>query len=65
MKKLLEVCLPSRNIRRVDAGIDFTALSIIEGFQNDQSAASVERCLKKVAAKKAKEILEVSGQKRT
>jgi hypothetical protein len=38
---------------------DFTATTIIERFQDEAAAASVERCLKKLASKKAKEILEV------
>lgn len=42
---------------------DFTATTIIERFQDEQAAASVERCLKKLAAKKAKEILETREPK--
>jgi import receptor subunit TOM70 len=37
---------------------DFTAVTIIERFQDQAAAESVERCLKKLAQKKAKEQLE-------
>lgn len=36
---------------------DFTATTIMEKFQNDAAAASVERVLKKIATKKAEEML--------
>jgi len=39
---------------------DFTALSVIEGFKNEQNTAAMDRCLKKLATKKGKEIFEVS-----
>lgn len=38
---------------------DFTASTILEKFSNEQTAASVERVLKKLASKKAEEILAV------
>jgi len=38
--------------------IDFTATTIIERFQDEAAGAAVERCLKKLATKKAKEQLE-------
>jgi hypothetical protein len=37
---------------------DFTATTIIERFQDEAAGAAVERCLKKLATKKAKEQLE-------
>ena len=40
-----------------EALLDYTASCIIDGFQNQTSAQSVERLLKKVAEKKAKEIM--------
>lgn len=36
---------------------DFTATTIMERFQNDAAASSVDRVLKKIAAKKAEEII--------
>ena len=41
-----------------EALLDYTASCIIDGFKNENSAASVERLLKKVAEKKGKAILE-------
>lgn len=40
-----------------EALLDYTASCIIDGFQNEQTAQSVERLLKKVAEKKGKVIL--------
>ena len=40
---------------------DFTAAAILDQFQNMSSAEAVERVLKKLATKKAEEILSVSG----
>jgi len=37
--------------------IDFTACTIIERFQDEAAAAAVERCLKKLATRRAKELL--------
>ncbi|KAL7420897.1 TOM (translocase of outer membrane) complex component [Cryptotrichosporon argae] len=42
--------------RDEEAVRDFTATTILERFADEQAAASVERCLKKVATKKAKEV---------
>jgi hypothetical protein len=56
MRKLYEVCLPFMSWTRLI--VDFTATTIIERFTDEAAAASVERCLKKLAAKKAKEQLE-------
>ena len=39
---------------------DFTTATILEQFRNDNAAQSVERVLKKLATKKAEEILAVS-----
>merc|ERR1712093_548231 len=41
-----------------EALLDYTASCIIDGFKNENSAASVERLLKKVAEQKGKAILE-------
>nr|XP_019050831.1 mitochondrial outer membrane 72K protein [Kwoniella bestiolae CBS 10118]OCF29761.1 mitochondrial outer membrane 72K protein [Kwoniella bestiolae CBS 10118] len=49
--------------RDEEAVRDFTATTIIERFQDEQAAMSVERCLKKLAQKKAKEILETREPK--
>ncbi|GFZ51338.1 72 kDa mitochondrial outer membrane protein [Saitozyma sp. JCM 24511] len=49
--------------RDEEAVRDFTATTIIERFQDEAAAASVERCLKKLAQKKAKEILETREPK--
>jgi import receptor subunit TOM70 len=46
-----------------DALLDFTASCIIDQFTNRQSRESLERLLKKVAEKKAKEIMEAKGKK--
>lgn len=46
-----------------EALLDYTASCIIDGFKNENSAASVERLLKKVAEKKAKAILETKKNK--
>ncbi|MCJ1307657.1 TOM (translocase of outer membrane) complex component [Agyrium rufum] len=46
-----------------EALLDYTASCIIDGFRNDQSAASVERVLKKVAETKAKGVLESREKK--
>lgn len=66
MRRLYEVsCIPHRdawNGHIVDP-LDFTATTIIERFQDEQAAQSVERCLKKLASKKAKEILETREPK--
>ena len=43
--------------------IDFTATTIIERFQDEGASNSVERCLKKLASKRAKEILETREPK--
>ncbi|BEJ13692.1 hypothetical protein CspHIS471_0308660 [Cutaneotrichosporon sp. HIS471] len=43
--------------RDEEAVRDFTACTIIERFQDEAAAAAVERCLKKLAARKAKDIL--------
>lgn len=50
--------------------IDFTATTILQRFQDEKAAQSVERVLKKLAAKKAVEMLKVcahsvSGSKLT
>lgn len=39
---------------------DFTAATIIDRFQNQSTANSVERVLKSLSAQKAKEIMQVS-----
>ena len=39
--------------------IDFTAAAILDQFQNMSSAEAVERVLKKLATRKAQEILSV------
>ncbi|ORY28008.1 hypothetical protein BCR39DRAFT_468703 [Naematelia encephala] len=44
--------------RDEDAIRDYTAASIIDRFRDNQAVASVERCLDRVARKKAKEIIE-------
>ncbi|OCF35933.1 mitochondrial outer membrane 72K protein [Kwoniella heveanensis BCC8398] len=49
--------------RDEEAVRDFTATTIIERFQDEQAAVAVERCLKKLAQKKAKEILETREPK--
>ncbi|WRT70870.1 uncharacterized protein IL334_007869 [Kwoniella shivajii] len=49
--------------RDEEAVRDFTATTIIERFQDEQAAMSVERCLKKLAQKKAKDILETREPK--
>ncbi|KAK4689665.1 hypothetical protein P7C73_g431, partial [Tremellales sp. Uapishka_1] len=49
--------------RDEEAVRDFTATTIIERFQDEQAAASVERCLKKLAQKKATEILQTREPK--
>lgn len=46
-----------------DALLDFTASCIIDQFTTRQSRESLERLLKKVAEKKAKEIMEAKGKK--
>ncbi|WOO81924.1 Mitochondrial import receptor subunit tom70 [Vanrija pseudolonga] len=43
--------------RDEEAVRDFTACTIIERFQDEAAAAAVERCLKKLAARRAKDIL--------
>ncbi|OWZ75289.1 mitochondrial outer membrane 72K protein [Cryptococcus neoformans Bt85] len=43
--------------RNEEAVRDFTAVTIIERFQDDQASAAVERCLKKLASSRAAEIL--------
>jgi import receptor subunit TOM70 len=40
--------------------LDYTAATIIDRFQNQGTANSVERVLKSLSAQKAKEIMEVS-----
>ncbi|ODN99615.1 mitochondrial outer membrane 72K protein [Cryptococcus wingfieldii CBS 7118] len=49
--------------RNEEAVQDFTAVSIIERFADEQAAASVERCLKKLATKRAAEILANRGDR--
>ncbi|ORX40842.1 mitochondrial import receptor subunit tom40 [Kockovaella imperatae] len=49
--------------RLEEAVRDFTATTILERFQDEQAAASVERCLKNLAAKKAKEMLDTREPK--
>ncbi|KAK8850687.1 hypothetical protein IAR55_004607 [Kwoniella newhampshirensis] len=49
--------------RDEEAVRDFTATTIIERFQDEQAATSVERCLKKLAQKRAKDILETREPK--
>lgn len=44
--------------REEEAVRDFTATTIIERFQDEGAAQAVERCLKKLSSKRAKEILE-------
>jgi len=39
--------------------IDFTAATILDKFQNQQTAAAVERVLKVLSTKEAKQMLEV------
>jgi hypothetical protein len=39
---------------------DFTATSILEKFQNETATASVDRVLKKLASKKAEQMMAVS-----
>ena len=39
---------------------DFTAATILDKFQNQQTAAAVERVLKVLSTKEAKQMLEVS-----
>lgn len=46
-----------------EALLDYTASCIIDGFKNDQSSASVERLLKKVAETKGKTMLEGKERK--
>jgi hypothetical protein len=41
--------------------LDFTAATILDKFQNETAAQSVERVLKKLSSEKATEILAVSG----
>jgi import receptor subunit TOM70 len=43
--------------RDEEAVRDFTACTIIERFQDEAAAAAVERCLKKLATRRAKELL--------
>lgn len=43
--------------------LDYTASCILDGFSNDQSKASVERLLQRVAREKGKAILEAKGKK--
>ena len=40
--------------------IDFTATSILEKFQNETATGSVDRVLKKLASKKAEQMMAVS-----
>jgi len=40
--------------------VDFTAATILDKFQNQQTAAAVERVLKVLSTKEAKQMLEVS-----
>ncbi|WVR08724.1 hypothetical protein IAU60_005782 [Kwoniella sp. DSM 27419] len=49
--------------RDEEAVRDFTATTIIERFQDEQAAMAVERCLKKLAQKKAKDVLETREPK--
>lgn len=49
--------------RDEEAVRDFTATTIIERFQDEAAAASVERCLKKLAQKKAQEVLKTREPK--
>jgi mitochondrial import receptor subunit TOM70 len=46
-----------------EALLDYTASCIIDGFRNEQSAASVERLLKTVAENKAKAIITKKNKK--
>ena len=46
--------------RSLTPNTDFTAATILESFRNENAAQSVERVLKKLATKKAEEVLSVS-----
>ncbi|KAL1978339.1 hypothetical protein VTN31DRAFT_1198 [Thermomyces dupontii] len=46
-----------------EALLDFTASCIIDGFSKESSRNALERLLKKVAEKKAKEIMQAKGKK--
>ncbi len=63
-RRLCEVCswssLQSHEYAEY-VGADFTASAILDQFQNMSSAEAVERVLKKLASKKAQDILSVSG----
>lgn len=61
--RAMHYTVPQSDRHTYNNGPDFTASTIMERFADEQAAASVERCLKKLAANKAKAMLEAREPK--